>query len=243
MTLATGRTLTEWIVGMTGFADKHERLHKWPILGFTAIVFAIVYFFLHDWSLVAVDTNLWGGLFLSLVIAGVAIVSALPGGIILALGRRSQMPVVRISAIAFIELLRSVPLITVLFMAVTMMPLFLPPDFQLNKLIQVIIGVCLFAAAYMAEVVRGGLQAVPNGQYEAAKAMGPHLLEEHESDHPAPGPEAHDSQHRWQLHRPAEGYDAGIHHRPVRHAGDAEGYRSETPSGSVCTRSRWSLVQ
>jgi general L-amino acid transport system permease protein len=63
-------------------------------------------------------------------------------------------------------------LITVLFMAVTMMPLFLPPDFQLNKLVQVIIGVCLFAAAYMAEVVRGGLQAVPNGQYEAAKAMG-----------------------------------------------------------------------
>ncbi|MCK5364567.1 MAG: amino acid ABC transporter permease, partial [Gammaproteobacteria bacterium] len=66
----------------------------------------------------------------------------------------------------------SVPLITVLFMAVTMMPLFLPADVQLNKLIQVIIGICLFAAAYMAEVVRGGLQAVPNGQYEAAKAMG-----------------------------------------------------------------------
>jgi len=172
LSLVTGRTLREWIVGLTGFADKHERLHKWPHLGFTAIVFAIVYFFLHDWSVVAVKTNLWGGLFLTLVIAGVAIVAALPGGIVLALGRRSHMPVVRISAIAFIELFRSVPLITVLFMAVTMMPLFLPPDFQLNKLVQVIIGVCLFAAAYMAEVVRGGLQAVPNGQYEAAKAMG-----------------------------------------------------------------------
>ena len=82
------------------------------------------------------------------------------------------MPVIRVSAIAFIELFRSVPLITVLFMAVTMMPLFLPADVQLNKLVQVIIGICLFAAAYMAEVVRGGLQAVPNGQYEAAKAMG-----------------------------------------------------------------------
>lgn len=172
LSLVTGRTLREWIVGLTGFADKHERLHKWPNLGFTAIIFAVVYFFLHDWSVVAVNTNLWGGLFLTLVIAGVAIVTALPGGIILALARRSNMPVVRVSSIAFIELFRSVPLITVLFMAVTMMPLFLPPDFQLNKLVQVIIGVCLFAAAYMAEVVRGGLQAVPNGQYEAAKAMG-----------------------------------------------------------------------
>ena len=172
LSATTGRTLGEWIVGMTGFADKHESLHKYPNIGFTAIVFAIVYFFLHDWSGVAVNTNLWGGLFLTLVISGVAIVTALPGGIILALGRRSHMPVVRVAAIAFIELFRSVPLITVLFMAVTMMPLFLPPDVQLNKLIQVIIGVCLFAAAYMAEVVRGGLQAVPNGQYEAAKAMG-----------------------------------------------------------------------
>ena len=172
LSLITGRTLKEWIVGLTGFADKHERLHKYPNLGFTAIIFAIVFFILNDWSLLAVNTNLWGGLFLTLVIAGVAIVTALPGGIVLALGRRSHMPVVRISSIAFIELFRSVPLITVLFMAVTMMPLFLPPDVQLNKLVQVIIGVCLFAAAYMAEVVRGGLQAVPNGQYEAAKAMG-----------------------------------------------------------------------
>ena len=121
---------------MTGFADKHERLHKYPILGFTAIVFAIVYVFLNDWTVVGVSTNLWGGLFLTLVIAGVAIVAALPGGVALALARRSHMPVIRISATAFIELFRSVPLISVLFMAVTMMPLFLPPDFQLNKLVQ-----------------------------------------------------------------------------------------------------------
>ncbi len=172
LALATGRTLGEWVVSLTGFAGKHERMHKYPIFGFTAIVYAIVYFFLHDWSVVSVETNLWGGLFLTLLIAGVAIVTALPGGITLALARRSHMPVIRVFAIAFIELFRSVPLITVLFMAVTMMPLFLPPDFQLNKLVQAIIGVCLFAAAYMAEVVRGGLQAVPNGQYEAAKAMG-----------------------------------------------------------------------
>jgi general L-amino acid transport system permease protein len=172
LSVVTGRTLAERIVDLTGFTDKHERLHKWPRLGFAAIIFAIVYFSLRNWTLLAVETNLWGGLFLTLVIAGVAIVTALPGGIVLALARRSHMPVVRVSSIAFIELFRSVPLITVLFMAVTMMPLFLPPDVQLNKLVQVIIGVCLFAAAYMAEVVRGGLQAVPNGQYEAAKAMG-----------------------------------------------------------------------
>ena len=170
--LATGRTLEEWIVGLTGFADKHERLHKYPRLGFTAIIFAIVYMFLGDWSVEAVRTNLWGGLFLTLLISGVAIVTALPSGVTLALARRSHMPVIRVSAITFIELFRSVPLITVLFMAVTMMPLFLPTDVQLNKLVQVIIGICLFAAAYMAEVIRGGLQAVPNGQYEAAKAMG-----------------------------------------------------------------------
>ena len=172
LSMTTRRSLREWVVGLTGFADKHERLHKYPMLGLQAIILIGVYLWLRNWSLVDVDTNLWGGLFLTLVIAGVAIVTALPGGITLALGRRSHMPVVRISAIAFIELFRSVPLITVLFMAVTMMPLFLPPDFQLNKLVQVIIGVSLFAAAYMAEVVRGGLQAVPNGQYEAGKAMG-----------------------------------------------------------------------
>ena len=172
LSLTTGRTLGEWIVRLTGFADKHERLHKYPNLGFTAIVFAIVYLFLGDWSVEGVSTNLWGGLFLTLVIAGCAITTALPGGVALALARRSTMPVIRICAIAFIELFRSVPLITVLFMAVTMMPLFLPEGFQLNKLIQAIVGVCLFAMAYMAEVVRGGLQAIPNGQYEAAKAMG-----------------------------------------------------------------------
>ena len=133
LSLATGRGLREWIVGMTGLADKHERLHKYPNLGFGAIVFAIVFYFLHDWVAIEVNTNLWGGLFLTLLIAGVAIVTALPGGVTLALARRSHMPVIRVSAIAFIELFRSVPLITVLFMAVTMMPLFLPPDFAVYR--------------------------------------------------------------------------------------------------------------
>ncbi len=169
---ATGRTLKEWLVGLTGFAHKHEATHKYPVAGFIAIIYGVLYLWLGDETLALVKTNLWGGLFLTLVIAGVAITSALPGGVILALARRSNMPIIRVFAVAFIELFRSVPLITVLFMAVTMMPLFLPEGAQLNKLVQAIIGVCLFASAYMAEVVRGGLQAIPNGQYEAAKSMG-----------------------------------------------------------------------
>lgn len=172
LSLVTGRSLREWVVNLSGFERRHERLHKYPMLGFLAALYFLVYLWLSGWSLMEVGTNYWGGLFLTLVISGVAITTALPGGVALALARRSTMPVIRVSSIAFIELFRSVPLITVLFMAVTMMPLFLPEGFQLNKLVQAMIGVCLFASAYMAEVVRGGLQAIPNGQYEAAKAMG-----------------------------------------------------------------------
>jgi general L-amino acid transport system permease protein len=96
----------------------------------------------------------------------------LPSGIVLALGRRSKMPVVRVVCTAFIELFRSVPLITVLFMATTMFPLFLPEGMVFNKLASAIVAVCLFAAAYMAETVRGGLQSINKGQYEAAEALG-----------------------------------------------------------------------
>ena len=170
--VTTDRSLTEHLVRTTGFESKHESTHKYPILGFVLILMAIAYAFVGDWVALGVGTNRWGGLFLTLVIAGVAIVFALPGGIVLALARRSTMPIIRVFSIAFIELFRSVPLITVLFMAVTMFPLFLPEGFELNKLLQAMVGVCLFAAAYMAEVVRGGLQAIPKGQYEAAQAMG-----------------------------------------------------------------------
>ncbi len=119
-----------------------------------------------------VDTPMWGGLFLTLVIAGVGIVSSLPIGILLALGRRSDMPIVRMLCIGFIELIRAVPLITVLFMASVMLPLFLPTGVNFDKLLRALIGVALFSSAYMAEVVRGGLQAIPKGQYEAAQALG-----------------------------------------------------------------------
>ncbi len=119
-----------------------------------------------------VPIDLWGGLFLTVVISSFAIVMALPIGILLALGRRSKMPVMKWFSIAIIELVRSVPMITVLFMSVTMMPLFFPNTIELNKLAQVIIAVCIFAGAYMAETVRGGLQSIPLGQFEGANSLG-----------------------------------------------------------------------
>jgi len=123
-------------------------------------------------NLAYVETSLWGGLFLTLVVAGTGIAASLPIGILFALGRRSDMPAVRAISIGFIELWRGVPLITVLFMSSVMLPLFLPEGVNFDKLLRALIGVALFSAAYMAEVVRGGLQAIPKGQYEAAGAMG-----------------------------------------------------------------------
>ncbi|MFQ5851637.1 MAG: amino acid ABC transporter permease [Candidatus Binatia bacterium] len=124
------------------------------------------------WRLPLVETPLWGGLMLTLVVATVGIAASLPIGIVLALGRRSTMPVVRAICVAFIELVRGVPLITVLFMASVMLPMFLPEGLNFDKLLRALIGVALFAAAYMAEVVRGGLQAIPRSQYEAASSLG-----------------------------------------------------------------------
>lgn len=119
-----------------------------------------------------VDTHQWGGMFLTLVIAGIGIAASLPIGILLALGRRSSMPVTKTLCVCFIELIRGVPLISVLFMASVMLPLLLPEGIYFNKLLRALIGVALFYAAYMAEVVRGGLAAIPKGQYEAAQALG-----------------------------------------------------------------------
>ncbi|MEX0922591.1 MAG: amino acid ABC transporter permease [Rhodovibrionaceae bacterium] len=119
-----------------------------------------------------VETALWGGLLVTLVVAISGIVASLPIGIVLALGRRSQMPIVRYFCVAFIEFWRGVPLITVLFMSSVLLPLFLPEDVSFDKLLRAVIGVALFASAYMAEVVRGGLQAIPRGQYEGAMALG-----------------------------------------------------------------------
>jgi len=123
-------------------------------------------------GLAVVSTSLWGGILVTVVVATVGIVFSLPVGILLALGRRSEMPMVRVCSITFIEFVRGVPLITVLFMASVMLPLFVPERFAPDKLVRALIGVAMFASAYMAEVVRAGLAAVPRGQYEAARALG-----------------------------------------------------------------------
>ena len=138
-------------------------------------VFPFVAFFLllgGNFGLPYVETPLWGGLLVTLVISYVGIVVSLPLGILLALGRRSKMPAVKMLSVVFIEAIRGVPLVTVLFMASFMLPLFVPPGVTFDKLLRALIGVALFASAYMAEVVRGGLQAIPKGQYEGADSLG-----------------------------------------------------------------------
>src|SRR6516165_6663161 len=119
-----------------------------------------------------VDTELWSGLPLTLILAVVGLPFAFPVAILLALGRRSRLPAVRVVSVAYIELIRGVPLITVLFMASVMLPLFLPPGVTIDKLLRAQAAFMLFAAAYLAEVIRGGLQAIPKGQIEAADALG-----------------------------------------------------------------------
>ena len=124
-------------------------------------------------SLTIVETGLWGGLLLTVILSVAGIGVSFPIGVVLALGRRSQtMPVVRALCVGYIELIRGVPLITILFMASNMLPLFFPSGFDLDKVLAAQIGIILFSAAYMAEVVRGGLQAIPRGQIEAAEAVG-----------------------------------------------------------------------
>jgi len=125
-----------------------------------------------DFGLMPVETPQWGGLTVTLVVSITGIVASLPIGIVLALGRRSKMPIVRLLSIVYIEIIRGVPLITVLFMSSVMLPLFLPPDTSFDKLLRALIGVAMFSSAYMAEVVRGGLQAIPKGQYEGSMALG-----------------------------------------------------------------------
>lgn len=136
------------------------------ILGVMLLVMSI------DFGLEHVETDRWGGFVMTLVIAVTGIVAALPLGILLALGRRSDMPAVSLFSVIFIEFWRGVPLITVLFMSSVMLPLFLPDGVTFDKLLRALIGVALFSSAYMAEVVRGGLQALPKGQYEGAMAVG-----------------------------------------------------------------------
>ena len=133
---------------------------------------AVLLFCSLDFGLRHVRTELWGGMLVTLVIAVTGIAVSLPLGILLALGRRSTMPLVKLLCVIFIEFWRGVPLVTVLFMSSVMLPLFASEGVDVDKLVRALIGVALFASAYMAEVVRGGLQAIPKGQYEGAAAVG-----------------------------------------------------------------------
>jgi general L-amino acid transport system permease protein len=164
--------LVGWGVGRT----KPEVLKKSVITGW---VIALPLFILltrgftsTDGPVPIVGTNLWGGLLLTFLLTAVAILFSFPLGVLLALGRRSELPIVRLASVAYIELVRGVPLITILFMAQLMLPLFLPPNWTVDRIVRAMVAMVLFSAAYLAENVRGGLQAIPKGQYEAAHALG-----------------------------------------------------------------------
>ncbi len=123
-------------------------------------------------GLARIQDNVWGGLPLTLLLSVVGILAAYPFGIVLALGRRSRLPVIRVVCVTYIEAIRGVPLISLLFMASVMFPLFLPEGITFNKLLRAQMAIILFAAAYLAEVIRGGLQSLPRGHAEAAAALG-----------------------------------------------------------------------
>ncbi|SIP90767.1 amino acid ABC transporter permease [Bosea sp. TND4EK4] len=136
------------------------------------LVFGAIEVFSERIGLPRVDTGLWGGMTVTFLISAVGIVFSLPLGVVLALGRRSKLPIIQLMSVIFIEFVRGVPLITVLFMANTMLPLFVPQEYSPDRLLRPLIGVALFASAYMAEVIRGGLQAIPKGQFEGAMSLG-----------------------------------------------------------------------
>ncbi len=142
------------------------------LVTFAGIAIVIAVMALDRGGLPIVDTRQWGGLLVTMVVSVTGIVASMPVGIALALGRRSTIPLIRVFSITFIEFWRGVPLITVLFFATYMLPLFLPGNFTVDGLVRVLIGIALFAGAYNAEVIRGGLQAIPRGQPEAASALG-----------------------------------------------------------------------
>jgi general L-amino acid transport system permease protein len=168
---------TATIVSIGLFALNGGVRGGWRSLMVSLVIFAgigivIAVMGLDHGGLELVDTRLWGGLLVTLVVSVTGIVASMPIGIALALGRRSTIPLIRIFSITFIEFWRGVPLITVLFFATYMLPLFVPAGFTIDGLVRVLIGVALFAGAYIAEIIRGGLQAIPRAQNEAASALG-----------------------------------------------------------------------
>ncbi len=154
------------------FLGRGRRGLRFWVLGGWLLSFPWTMIWLHGFGgLPTVFTSNWGGLLLTLILAAVGIVVSFPLGVLLALGRRSNLPTIKWVSTAYIETVRGVPLVTILFMAQIMVPIFLP-DFRIDKILRAMLGITLFSAAYMAENVRGGLQSLPKGQYEAAHALG-----------------------------------------------------------------------
>ena len=155
-----------------------SRLKNYLSLYYTLLLpvisFALIYYIISGGSfgLVWVETGAWGGLSLTFMVSFFSLIFCFPLGMMLALGRRSNLPIIKYSSLSFIEFWRGVPLITVLFMSAVMFPMFLPDGTYIDKLIRVVVAITLFEAAYTAEVIRGGLQALPRGQYDAAKSLG-----------------------------------------------------------------------
>ena len=160
------------LVGMSFFIPTKFKKYLLIFLLFVYPIIGLKLISGGDFGLKYVETGAWGGLSLTFIVSAFALILCFPIGMFLALGRRSNLPAIRYTSIGFIELWRGVPLITVLFMSAVMFPMFLPDGTYVDKLIRVLIAITLFEAAYMAEVIRGGLQALPKGQYEAAKSLG-----------------------------------------------------------------------
>ena len=165
------------LLGSVGYfaTDKLKKyLTLYYVVIYPIIAFILIYYLISGgaFGLNWVETGAWGGLSLTFIISFFCLIFCFPIGMIFALGRRSQFPLIRYISVGFIEFWRGVPLITVLFMSAVMFPMFLPEDFFIDKLVRAIIAISLFEAAYVAEVIRGGLQALPRGQYEAAKSLG-----------------------------------------------------------------------
>lgn len=154
------------------FAFKYFDTVK--VKAFIILTFPVIAYILiaGGFGLEHVPTDKWGGLLLTIIVASVGIIASFPIGILFALGRQSNMPIIKTISVMYIEFIRGVPLITLLFMSSVILPLFFPEGMDFDKLLRALIGITLFQAAYIAEVIRGGLQAIPKGQYEAADAMG-----------------------------------------------------------------------
>lgn len=149
--------------------------HKAVVLFIVLFIYPVIAYLLFAGGVLGlsqIDSTQWGGLMLTLILALSGIILSLPLGILLALGRRSEIPLVRSVCVIYIEFWRGIPLITVLFMASVMLPLFFPEGVSFDKVLRAMLGIVLFESAYMAEVIRGGLQAIPKGQHEAAMALG-----------------------------------------------------------------------